>query len=458
MTMRKRILMALVCTALCGAGAACKSGDDDDDTASMGGAGTGSGGSTGGGAGSSSTGSGGGGAKPSGGVDACGSTAAANLMCPTIAPIDGDCAPKGMCCQRASNKDKEAALGPDDNLVLEYRVEFSDTLNHPKTIGVDALKTLTTQRYEQEQQSILWRLELPRKGGKLVAGKGKFTNGVGRYNCDGTYSYYSDSAAPDVASFSSDKTRWAAVTVDVDFDPAKTGIDQIHIAFADNKNRNFTYTPFLNPDSYALDWELINQGYDLKTIDLTDAGRDCIGARDGSKWSMGGTYWVYTPLKGNDVEPIAALSGQNYCQLAAFGAFLKTYGCDTPRCAPYAPAPKMNPTPEQTAAACNWQKLPDSLCPVDDDEKALFGCHLGDPSNLNMEMTYYPPAAEINCTPDKPTTPQDPSTGPAGQCCDPLGKSTTLPACNAYRLVQSYVAAAAAITTEPTSQIQQKCM
>jgi hypothetical protein len=32
-----------------------------------------------------------------------------------------------------------------------------------------------------------------------------------------------------------------------------------------------------------------------------------------------------------------------------------------------------------------------------------------------------------------------------GQCCDPLGMSTTLPACNAYRLVQDFVAAAAEI-------------
>ena len=45
-----------------------------------------------------------------------------------------------------------------------------------------------------------------------------------------------------------------------------------------------------------------------------------------------------------------------------------------------------------------------------------------------------------------------------GQCCDPLGQSTTLPACNAYRTVGKFVAAAAEITDEPRNSLPPVCM
>jgi hypothetical protein len=59
---------------------------------------------------------------------------------------------------------------------------------------------------------------------------------------------------------------------------------------------------------------------------------------------------------------------------------------------------------------------------------------------------------------EKPTSVQDPDAGGmAGQCCDPLGTSTDLPACNSYRLINNYVAAAAEITDDPSNEIQRKC-
>jgi hypothetical protein len=44
-----------------------------------------------------------------------------------------------------------------------------------------------------------------------------------------------------------------------------------------------------------------------------------------------------------------------------------------------------------------------------------------------------------------------------GQCCDPMGASATLPACNAYRTVQVYVAGAAEITDDPINKLPPVC-
>ena len=102
---------------------------------------------------------------------------------------------------------------------------------------------------------------------------------------------------------------------------------------------------------------------------------------------------------------------------------------------------------------CLWKKLPDSLCPADDAERELFGCHLGDKQNINEEEDY----PSVECTDTAPTSPADPDEGPPGQCCDPLGMSSDLPPCNAYRLVQDYVAAAAEITDTLADEVQQPC-
>jgi hypothetical protein len=107
---------------------------------------------------------------------------------------------------------------------------------------------------------------------------------------------------------------------------------------------------------------------------------------------------------------------------------------------------------------CDWEKLPDSLCPTTDADKALWGCHLGDENNVNQEPGY-PDAATINCTQEAPTAVADPdSGGSAGQCCDPMGEDPNLPACNAYRLIQDFVAAAAEITDDEKDMVQQDCL
>ncbi len=451
MTRCKQTWIALFAASLCAAyGSACKSSDNGGGTggAGTGGAGTGTGGDMSGTGGMNVAGMGGGGTGGSGSL--CVNMGDDNADCPTVKPQNGDCAPKGACCHRASNIAKEAMLGPDDPATLSYRVEFQETINQPMTIGQDLIKSQVTQVVDTEQQSLLFQFQVPRKGGQEVSGMGKSTIQVGRYNCDGTYSFYDSTAAP-ANEVSSDTSRWAPKTVDMMVDTTKTGADRYHIPFAGNPNRDLTYTTYLNLGTFAYDWELIDQGLNITEFDTSDAGRDCVGSRSGTKWVTGGKFEVYTPLKGNDKQVIASIM-QKYCQLVSFGILpVDSMGnkvdtpCSTERCMP-------------GTADCAWKKLPDALCPETDTEKGLFGCHLGAQGNPNGEDGY-PTDAEIACTMDAPTVAQDPDMGVTtkGQCCDPLGTSTTLPACNAYRLIQAFTLAAATITDDQKHDLQPNC-
>jgi hypothetical protein len=457
MMTQKRTWVLLIAV-LCCLGA-CKSNDDDPTPG--GGAGA-TAGTSGGGSGSGGTpgsGSGGGGAG-GGAAPTCFAAGEINPECPQVNPKTGECAPREACCHRTSNIAKEATLGPNDPLELEYRVNYSNTANHPATIGVDALANATTTRYENEQQSTMWRFTLPRMNGEQVSGMGMAQIGVGRYNCDGTYSYYTNDAAPVRDGVTSDVARWVAEEVPITVDATKMDADRIKIAFADNSNRDLTWTPFLDNTTYALDWELIHQGFTITEMDVTGPGRDCLGSRTSTGWQAGGTFLIYTPMKENDSQKISLIQ-QSYCALVAFGILPesgthnKQKSCIAePRCMPDGPPPQGTMVGEDPT--CVWVKLPDSLCPETEEQKALYGCHLGAETNVNMEEGY-PDAATINCTPTAPTAPADPSTGSPGQCCDPLGESDTLPPCNAYRLVQKFVAAAAEITDDEKNSVQPNC-
>ena len=372
-----------------------------------------------------------------------------NFDCPfNLPPISGSCAPKGSCCHRASNTAKMAALGPDEPMEFEYRLNFVEVTNHPLTISQPILVASAQARSDicSGEQCLLWRFTAPRAGGELVAGAGKVEIGIGAYNCDGTYSYYGPNAAPSRDGISDDPGRWQSEIVDAEYDPAKSGIDAFHIPWEGNKNRAVARSVFLEPADNSIDWELASSGFEIMEFDHSEVGFDCMGERQGLEWNTTAGFVSYSPMEGNDAD-INNLISQTYCSLLAFGIVAegdKDRSCtETERCMP-------------GSADCPWVKLPDSLCPSDEAERAIFGCHLGAEGNPNGEEGY--PDA-LNCTQEAPTDPLDPDQGATsdGQCCDPLGQSATLPACNAYRTVQVFVAAAAEITDEPRDSIPSTC-
>jgi hypothetical protein len=377
-----------------------------------------------------------------------------NLSCPDgVGPFMGTCAPKGACCQRSSNQAKIDQLCADDPMVLEYRVTSSVSVNHPKSTSLPILRMGAAERARTcaGDQCLLMRFVQPRAGGLPIAGAGKSTISIGRYNCDGTYSFYNDTVAPiRPAEGFTDPTRWNAVPVDTMVDPALSGPARSKVPWATNTNRRITTSPFYQSGTTVVDWELASSGLELLELDTSDAGRDCLGQWTGAMWTMPGRHQTFAPLAENNKDVIDSVM-QNFCQLLSFSVLdpedRDTDCLATPRCMP-------------DTEGCKYIKLPDSLCPVDDAQRGIFGCHLGALGNPNAELGY-PSDAEINCTPQAPTTPLDPDLNPnvsKGQCCDPLGAGTGgLPACNAFRLISEFAAVAVEITTEPSGETPPVC-
>jgi hypothetical protein len=380
-----------------------------------------------------------------------------NFDCPfNLPPIMGSCAPAGTCCHRSSNAAKVAKLGPNDPAQIEYRLNYVDIYNHPQSVGLPDIQRTAGQRAEvcSGEQCLLWRFTAPRANGQYIAGKGEVEIGVGAYNCDGTYSFYGPSAAPDRTKEvgESAPTRWQSVKVPADFDPAKTNVDRFRIPWTTNKNREIARSIFLFPTDNTIDWELASSGFTITQIDWSDTALDCIGTRNGFVgWNTVAGFEAYSPIEGNDRD-ISNQINQTYCALLGFGLLpegMKNKDCkQTARCMPDGGS--------YGDGGCDWIKLPDALCPTSEAERAMFGCHLGAEGNPNKEDGY---PASIGCTAAAPTAPQNPDMGvtTTGQCCDPLAKSTTLPACNAYRTVGKFVAAAAEITDQPRNSLPPVC-
>jgi hypothetical protein len=363
-----------------------------------------------------------------------------NDSCPAndVGPHDGPFGLKGDCCYRTSNKariDDAAATR-----TLEFRVPYFMLINHQQTIDPTLFGATTIERFENEEQNLLVRFELPQQDGKLAKGKGKLKIGPGRYNCDGTYSFYSDKAAP---TDSGAADRWFVPEVELDVtNPAATDRTLVTAPFKKSlaiQNRA-SYLPYLGgaPD-FELDWEGSSQGFDFLELPIGEENYDCVGARTGSKWTPGGKSVAYGRLDLNDGEQIDAL-GITFCQLMAFGARTDAPSCQTTtRCMPGEPD-------------CAWQRLPDSLCPTSDEEKSSWGCHLGyadNPDNAPLEP---------NCS-EGPPGEIDPDNGTSeGQCCDPLAREDSgLPACNAWAQINELVAAAVEITDKNSDALQQSC-
>lgn len=354
-----------------------------------------------------------------------------------VGPHTGEYGPKGDCCYRTSNKARVDATS--SQRVLEFRFNYFFLINLTKTIDPGLIGPLEISRFDNEEQSLLIRMTLPQENGKVIAGMAHMQIGGGRYNCDGTYSFYGPTAAPpDVGTH--DPARWEAAEFDAMVDPTKTDRNYVRPTFKQGlaaKNRESSL-PYLNGD-LNLDFEGESQGFDILVMPSGDDHMDCVGSRnDDSKWVPAGKTVAFGRVDLNDTDIIDAL-GVNFSQLMGFGTAGKNSKPQTTkRCMP-------------GSQDCPWLRLPDSLCPVTDDEKGKWGCHLG--SDVNDDNT----AVTKNCSADVPSESDLEAGNSEGQCCDPLGQSSTLPPCNAWVQINDFVAAAVEITDDPVNELQQSC-
>jgi hypothetical protein len=372
-----------------------------------------------------------------------------NSDCPQKqGPFDGKYAMKGKCCYRSSNSGR-LANAKDGMATLSYRLTYFNPNNHPNTISSPLIISTTVDRFDKEEQHLLFRFKVPYENGEFKAGDGTAQIGAGRYNCDGTYSFYSNTAAPMTPMFS-DKARWSTTPVPIKVDPSKSTWEmQSDTVWATNINREVTNLPYIDTKPpKPLEWEAASQGFDIIKMPSLKDSINCVGVRqDQDRWQMTGAGQTvsYQPLDLNNKSAIMVLGNISLAQLQAFGSVggMK----DDPK---YNPVTATRCMPG--SADCHWKKLPDSLCPSTADEKKSWGCHVGDPNNEDKVKT--------NCTMEKPTGVLDPDKDPTvseGQCCDPLATGGALPACNSFRLTSDFVAAAAEITDAPADKLQEDC-
>jgi hypothetical protein len=368
-----------------------------------------------------------------------------NADCPIKqGPFMGEYAMKGKCCYRKSNSSRLPTSG--GKATLEYRLTYFIPNNHQKTISAMLIKNASVDRFDLEEQHLLFRFVVPYENGELKAGEGTAQIGAGRYNCDGTYSFYSDTAAQSTPAWT-DPKRWATTPVPITVDPSKpTWQEQVHTTWATNINRQVTNLPYiLQSAGKPLEWEAASQGFDILKMPPAKESINCVGSRlDQDHWMPNGETVSYQRLDLNNKSAINVLANISLAQLQAFGSGISAMKDD----------PKYDPNKAarcQPGDGCQWLKLPDSLCPVTEEEMSWWGCHVGDPLNDDKVVP--------KCSPEKPTAALDPDKGATseGQCCDPLATGGALPACNAYRLVSDIVAAAADITDEPKSKLQPSC-
>jgi hypothetical protein len=393
-----------------------------------------------------------GGMAGSGAGETCINPGTEDISCPdSVGPYEGMCAPKGACCRRSSNDAKLAITAMSDMVELEYRVMIARATNHPMSISLPFLLSVASERARTcgGEQCRLWRFRQPRVDGEPVSGFGVNQLGFGRYNCDGTYSFYDAVVAPDRSEYGlSDPGRWVTGDVEALVDLSLEGPDRARVRWATDPNRSTTCIPYFLPGEGTIDWEECTSGFELLELDTSEAGNDCQGAWNGADWETPGRFQTFVPLAANSYDVIDSIT-QSYCQLLSFSVLApQDRGVDClnlPRCMP-------------GSEGCNYVKLPDSLCPVSDEEHTLFGCHLGAEGNPNAEEGY---PSDLNCTLSAPSEALDPDYDPSvskGQCCDPMGTlESGLPACNAFRIVYEYAAGAVEITDDPKSDFPPIC-
>jgi hypothetical protein len=99
----------------------------------------------------------------------CINTGEANISCSatdSVGPYEGVCAPKGPSCHRSSNPAKECLLGPDDDTVMELRINQTLTENMPYSPGILESHAITRSVTCSSEQCLLMRFTVPREGGE----------------------------------------------------------------------------------------------------------------------------------------------------------------------------------------------------------------------------------------------------------------------------------------------------
>jgi len=324
-----------------------------------------------------------------------------NGLCPFAAPTDGACAPKGACCFRSSNAvHAREAWDNTGTTTLEFRVNASRTTSQPNSLGNPLIQSSFASTLDQE-----WAVSLLRIEGLSTAQRGPVTVtfGPGRANCDGSFSFFGEGAAPNTEN-RTDPSRWQPIVstgtwdwsarpmLSLDDGPT-TGVHWFPVA------RDHGVFGYEQPQQDPV-FDLALNGDSAGAI--ADEDLNCVGGglQGPGQWAPSlrqTTFYPVASLRATTINSLALQ--QNFCSFIALG-FMAADDC--------------NSQPQSA-----WVEQPTGLCDSD-------GCYV---------------ASE--------TDPENTCDGGTKPCCDPTGTDDLLAPCNAFVIHNLTSLAAVEITTEP---------
>ncbi len=335
--------------------------------------------------------------------------------------------PKGNCCNTVDVKrrEEEMSAGERDDLELAFLSNLPGANPHLMNDLVRDTGLKAKQDIGGDLTLIRIR-DVPRTEDHPKDSEGNpeglaltMQMGAGKINCDGTFSFYGENAAPEPvypeAGTPDDPGRWAPQSVDVTF-YGMQGESLYAVAEETTASAGLKWAPRWLNDGSGLEYEMpVRFLYmTMKNSDL-DSHYSCLGMRTAQEdWDAVGIFWAFVPMEETKSITAPLLLGQTIC-----GLFAKGYGggdCDD--------------------AQSTWASQPPAYC----DENTGF-CWMGDP-DADFYDEFWADAYEgqDGC---------DPSGAGDRPCCDPAAEDDTLAACNAFPYVGEVVVAAVDITDGP---------
>jgi len=349
-----------------------------------------------------------------------------NPRCPIqLAGADPANQPKGNCCNTVDVKLMEDAMSAGETYDLEFAQMVSLGTNNPNLFA-PIIEDATRTRQEVGGDVALYRIKgVPRfadiekdADGNPIPVELTIETGPGKLNCDGTYSFYGPNAAPPPVAaegIPNDPSRWTTRETTLNY-YGPEGEYLFQSSSESDRIRaeaGLRWTPRWDKDGLNLEFGYRFGSLKWKT-ELMDDHRSCIGSidKDGA-WQRAGTTWTFTLVEEGEMMPIPSIGNQSLCGLFAMGAMGGNCS-DSPQ--------------------SDWTIKPTVYC--NDDSY----CWIGDPADdtyAQFWQEFY--EGEDGC---------DASGAGEHPCCDPAGLDSTLPACNAYPSVSTFVVAAVNITDE----------
>lgn len=314
----------------------------------------------------------------------------------------------GDCCNSVDIKRLEASMAPGTKYDLEFVNYIQLPQSMPNLTNPVVQGLLQTGQENGADVTLIRFHDVPRTEDMTEPVLVDVEMGVGKMNCDGSYSFYGPNAAPAPIHDGppNDPGRWQVTKLQFEYNGFNATELATHPAeeiIAQNTQLHWVPRWTETGIDYEQPLEFMSL---IMTVDPNNWS--CFGSIDsGGAWTKERQLTAFLPVEQLKKVPLPALGGQTQCGLLARGAGAGE--CDVPQ--------------------SEWETKPQGYC----NEQYL--CWVGvadDPEAASFWEEFY--EGEDNC-------------GSAEHpCCDPAGVSTTLPACNAYYNRSAIVLAATNIT------------